>query len=331
MKKILCGFVTGMLLPLMAFPAFALNIVLTNDDGFETEYIQALFNALTNAGHNVVMSAPYTGQSGSGGKVNFLQPIFPTSEPSEGGLLPPGSPGVGPTTIADQQFYVDGSPVDAVLYGLDILSPAEFGGNPDLVISGPNEGQNLGLVTPHSGTLGATVAALNLGIPAIAVSADRTPTAGEAEIIAELTLQIVDTISGRKGIDLPAGIGLSVNIPDIDPATQTAGVFEFRQTRVGLASNIGPQFYERIGESPVAVLFGIPAGLPLPGVSVEVPYTTAGYPEDTSRKSEGNVIDDLVVTISPIQGTYAADRRVEDDVEDALESLTDPDDDDDDD
>ena len=81
------GLIAGLLLPLIALPASALDIVLTNDDGFETEYIQALFEKLTAAGHNVVMSAPYSGQSGSGGKINFLQPIFPTSEPSEGGLL----------------------------------------------------------------------------------------------------------------------------------------------------------------------------------------------------------------------------------------------------
>ncbi len=326
------GLIAGLLLPLAALPASALDIVLTNDDGFETEYIQALFDQLTAAGHNVVMSAPYSGQSGSGGKINFLQPIFPTSEPSEGGLLPAGSPGVGPTTIAAQQFYVDGSPVDSVLYGIDIAAPAAFGGAPDLVISGPNEGQNLGLVTPHSGTLGATVAALNLGIPAIAVSAGRFDAdAGEPELIAELTLEVVEAVTGKEGVNLPAGIGLSVNIPDIDPATQALGDFSFEQTRVGLAANIGPQFYEMIGDSPIANAFGIPPGTPFPGVSLEIPYTVAGYPEDKSRKSEGNVLDDLVVTISPIQGTYAADRRYEDRVEDALEDLIGGDDDSDDD
>jgi 5'-nucleotidase len=284
-----------------------LNIVLTNDDGFETENIQALYSALVAAGHNVIMSAPYLGQSGTSGQVAFLVPIFPTSEPSEGGLLPAGSPGVGPTTIAAQQFYVDGSPAASVLYGIDVAAEDIFGGPPDLVVSGPNEGNNLGLVTPHSGTIGATVTALNLGIPAIAVSASRDDaTAAEADLIAEITLEVVAAVNGRHGINLPSGTGLNVNIPDVDPAA-SASDYGFELTKIGIASNIGLQFYEKIGESPIAIGFGIPPGLPFPGVSVEIPYTLAGYAEDTSPHSEGNVIGDTTVTVSVIQGTYQAD------------------------
>ncbi|MFP8881318.1 MAG: 5'/3'-nucleotidase SurE, partial [Myxococcota bacterium] len=152
--------VTPLALSIFALPASALDIVLTNDDGFETPNIQALFTALVDAGHNVIMSAPYLGQSGTSGEIAFLTPILPTSESSEAGLLPTGSPGVGPTTIAPQQFYVDGSPAASVLRGIDVSAEQIFGRPPDLVISGPNEGNNLGLVTPHSGTVGATVTAL---------------------------------------------------------------------------------------------------------------------------------------------------------------------------
>jgi 5'/3'-nucleotidase len=284
-----------------------LNIVLTNDDGFETENVQALFNALVAAGHNVILSAPYLGQSGTSGQMAFLEPIFPTSEPSEGGLLPPGSFGVGPTTIAPQQYYVDGSPGASVLYGIDVAAPAIFGGPPDLVLSGPNEGNNLGLITPHSGTVGATVTALNLGIPAIAISASRSDlTAEEAELIAEISLKVVDAVNGSHGIRLPAGTGLNVNIPDVDPSN-SADDYDFAQTRIGTASDIGLQFYEKLGDSPVAVGFGIPQGLPYPGVSVEIPYTVAGYPEDTSSRSEGNTLGGTTVTVSAIRGTYEAD------------------------
>ena len=67
MKKKLIGLAAAALLPLATAPASALDILLTNDDGFETEYIQALHSALVEAGHRVVMAAPYAGQSGSGG------------------------------------------------------------------------------------------------------------------------------------------------------------------------------------------------------------------------------------------------------------------------
>ncbi|RZV58177.1 MAG: 5'/3'-nucleotidase SurE, partial [Pseudomonadales bacterium] len=225
MKNQLKGIIAGAMLPLVALPASALNIVLTNDDGFETPYIQALFGALSAAGHNVIMSAPYLGQSGTGGRINFLMPIFPTSEESEEGSVAAGSPGVGaaPAPFPAQQYYVDGSPADAVLHGIDVLAPQIFGGAPDLVISGPNEGNNLGLITPHSGTLGATVAGLNKGIPSIAVSADRLDRGdtdeqveAEADLIAAITLRVVDALDGKRGIKLPKETGLNINIPDVD-------------------------------------------------------------------------------------------------------------------
>ena len=100
--------------------AHALNIVLTNDDGFETANIQSLYTALRTAGHDVIMSAPYSGQSGTGGQIAFLQPIGPTEEQSPGGAVPAGSPGVGPTGLGPQQFYVTGSPAASVLYGVDV-------------------------------------------------------------------------------------------------------------------------------------------------------------------------------------------------------------------
>lgn len=308
MRSVICGLFSTCFLLIVGLPASALDIVLTNDDGFETENIQALFRALTDAGHNVIMAAPYLGQSGTGGKISFLEPIPPTSEPSEGGLLPAGSFGIGETTIAPQQFYVDDSPAAAALYGIDVLAPQIFGGPPDLVVSGPNEGNNLGLVTPHSGTLGAAVTALNKGIPAIAVSADSDDeTVAESDLIAELTLKVVEAVDGRHGIRLPPGTGLNVNIPDVDPATNDADDFNFKQTRIGTASQIGLQFYENIGDSPIAQAVGIPPNIGLPGTSVEIPYTNAGYPEDNSSRSEGNVVDGTTIAVSPIQGTYAAD------------------------
>jgi 5'-nucleotidase len=330
MKTKSIALLAGVLLPLASAPASALDILLTNDDGFETEYIQTLHQALIDAGHRVVMSAPYLGQSGSGGKANFLVPIGPTEEDSEGGGVPAGSPGVGPNPdpmAPPTQFYVNGSPVDSVMYGIDIAAPMVFGGPAELVISGPNEGNNLGVITPHSGTLGAAVAALNKGYPTIAVSADSPDgTPEEAELIAQLTLKVVEAVDGKKGINLEPGTGLSVNIPDtdVDPALSVLDDFEFKLTRIGGAANIGLQFYERLGDSPIANLFGIPPGFPLPGLSVEVPYTAAGYPVDDSDMSEGNVLDDLVVTVSPIQGTYQADDKTEKKVKKDLKDLFKP-------
>ncbi|MBQ0719708.1 MAG: 5'/3'-nucleotidase SurE [Gammaproteobacteria bacterium] len=298
----------------------ALNIVLTNDDGFETPNIQILYSALVAAGHDVILSAPFSGQSGTSGQIAFLRPIGPSSEPSEAGLLPAGSYGIGETTIATQQYYVNGSPTAAALYGMDVKAQDIWGARPDLLISGPNEGNNLGVITPHSGTVGATVTALNKGIPAVAVSA-KSGDPEQAEVVADLVVKLVDALDGPRGVKLPQSIGLNVNMPAIDVATQSADDFTFTFTRIGTSSTMGLQFYEALGESPVAVGFGIPPETTLPGVSVEIPATLAGYPEDDSRHSESNVLGPKTVTVSVIQGTYAADRPTENKVKAKLMRL----------
>ena len=320
MHKSVRNIISTAVLAGMTSQAAALNIVLTNDDGFETPNIQALYSALVAAGHDVILSAPYTGQSGTSGQIAFLRPIGPTSEESEEGLLPVGSYGIGETSIAPQQYYVDGSPTAAALYGMDVKAQVIWGSRPDLLISGPNEGNNLGVITPHSGTVGATITALNKGIPAVAVSA-KSGDAEQAEIVADLMVKLVDELDGPKGVKLPVSIGLNVNMPAIDVATESADDFIFKYTQIGTSSTMGLQFYEALGESPVAVGFGIPADTTLPGVSVEIPATLAGYPEDTSPNSESNALQEKTVTVSVIQGTYAAKKSTANKVRNKLSKL----------
>ena len=305
-----------------AAPALSLNIVLTNDDGFETDNVQALYRTLRKAGHDVILSAPYTGQSGTGGMIPFLRPIGPTSENSPGGTLRQGSPGVGATGLGPQQFYVDASPAAALLYGVDVQAKRIWGDYPDLVISGPNEGNNLGILTPHSGTLGAAVTALNKGLPAIAVSAD-SGDPKQAAVVAELTVKLLQAVVREGRVGLPAGVGLNVNTPPIDTGASTAADFKFEFTQIGTSSNIGLQFVENLGESAFAQQVGIPADLGLPGVSVALPPASAGYPEDKAADSESRVLSPLTVTVSPIQGTYAADQQMDDEIRTFLEPLVD--------
>ena len=282
--------------------ATALNIVVTNDDGFETENIQALFEALTAKGHDVVMSAPYGAQSGTGGALGFLTPIVETTKASPKGTFDAGAPGVGPTGLGPQQFYVDGSPAASMLYGVDVIAMDLWGAFPDLVISGPNEGNNLGVIIPHSGTVGAAVTALNKGIPAIAYSgASGDPAA--APVLGALAVRLVDALG-----DLPPGTGLNVNVPPIEleketNATKVAEDFVFLLTTIGSSSNIGIQFLQRLNDS---VLFPVPTGGEFPGVAVAIPPASAGYPNDPDPLSETNALTPNVVTVSPIQGTYAA-------------------------
>jgi 5'-nucleotidase len=325
----ICAAVVLVLFPLSSSAGdekFSLRIVLTNDDGFETENIQALFAALLEAGHEVIMSSPYVNQSGTSGALDFLDPIPPTSEPSEGGLLPAGSFGIGLTTIAPDQHYVAGKPTAAVLYGIDVLAQQKWGAKPDLVLSGPNDGNNVGRVTSASGTVGATVMALSKAIPAIALSAADDD---GAEVVAALTVKLVHALTRGGHVRLPALTGLNVNFPPIDPETQSAKDFRFKLTNVGIASNIGAIFYENLGDGILAQAFGIPPDIGLPGVGIEaqdgrlgLPPVDVGHPDDDDPQSEWNALAaGDVVTVSVIQSTYEASKRQKAKVKKSLRHL----------
>jgi 5'-nucleotidase len=219
----------------LALPASAMRILLTNDDGFESRNLQALFSALREAGHDVLISAPYREQSGMSAALGVLNNFPVTTTRSPAGTIPAGSPGVGPTTLAADQFYVDGTPVAAVIHGIETLSRARWGLYPELVISGPNIGSNLGTVTPHSGTVGAAITAINWGVPAIAVSGVNGD-AASAPLLAAITLRVLAAASHQGRIALPPGTGLNVNTPALDPS-RTAASYRYVFTQISTVGN----------------------------------------------------------------------------------------------
>ncbi|HET8711726.1 MAG TPA: 5'/3'-nucleotidase SurE, partial [Spongiibacteraceae bacterium] len=199
------------LLTTLPSQAHALNILLTNDDGV-TANVKALKTALDNAGHDVLIAVPCSNQSGKGASINFLSPITPLTTACRGGAAAAGAAGIGPVdavTGLSNAYYANGTPIMALLYGLDVLAPQRWGKAPDLVISGPNEGQNVGGIVISSGTVSNAQFAIHRGLPAIAVSAD-TNTTDNPTLAAEaaaLTVQLLDKLeqrSGHRGI-LPKG------------------------------------------------------------------------------------------------------------------------------
>tara|TARA_B100001964_G_C14239362_1_gene604176 strand:+ start:1878 stop:2945 length:1068 start_codon:yes stop_codon:yes gene_type:complete len=198
----------------MANSSSALNILLTNDDGWDTENIRVLKIELDAAGHDVIMSTPCTQQSGKGGALTVLKHLpVNTSRSSRGEYC------LGDVDASKSYAeYADGTPVMSALYGIDVLAPRKWEGAPDLVISGPNTGNNLGMVNNNSGTLGAALVAISRGIPAIAVSAntmsliDKT----QAPIIADVTLNILAQLEASRSPSaplLPPLTGLNINFP----------------------------------------------------------------------------------------------------------------------
>jgi 5'-nucleotidase len=137
-----------------------LEILVTNDDGYENAGIAAVVYALIGLPHvNVTVVAPLENQSGTGDQTSPEPPDAIDVEIVRPSHSPPTSPPTYPATA------VDGFPADSVLHALN-----EMGLNPDLVVSGINDGQNTGPFVDISGTVGAARTAARKGIPALASS-----------------------------------------------------------------------------------------------------------------------------------------------------------------
>jgi 5'-nucleotidase len=133
-----------------------MRILLTNDDGIDAPGIAALYDALASLGEILVV-APATAQSAMSHKITFHHPLM-TREVE----FRPGVPGVA----------VEGSPADCVKLALRTIWPERHGPGtrPDVVVSGMNDGANVGINVIYSGTVAAAVESAFLGVPAIAVS-----------------------------------------------------------------------------------------------------------------------------------------------------------------
>lgn len=128
-----------------------MRILITNDDGVNSSGIMAAKSAVEGLG-KIDVVAPATQQSGIGHALTLFEPIRVTS-----------------TNLADgtEAFSVSGTPTDAVLVGIFEITRKK----PDLLISGINIGENLGMSElTTSGTIGAAMEAAAHGIPALSVS-----------------------------------------------------------------------------------------------------------------------------------------------------------------
>jgi 5'-nucleotidase len=127
-----------------------LTVLVTNDDGVGSEGIDHLVDALEERDDvEVVVVAPAENQSGSGQKT------------TDGELVANDAT----TASGHEATAVEGFPADSVVWAL-----GEGGIEPDLVISGINEGQNIAQLATISGTVGAARQAAQSGVPAVAAS-----------------------------------------------------------------------------------------------------------------------------------------------------------------
>lgn len=176
----------------------AWRILVTNDDGIETKALAELVTALAEHAE-VVVCAPDGNRSGSSQSVQAWSAAMTVREAAVEG--------------ASQAIAVGGSPADAVHYGLvELGKDKPF----DLVVSGINQGANVGDLAHYSGTVGAAMEAVYRGVPAIAVSQGGRSRdyAFSADFTARFVAQL-QTRGTRPGvvysINLPSGVAADVN------------------------------------------------------------------------------------------------------------------------
>jgi 5'-nucleotidase len=118
-------------------------------------------------------------------------------------------------------YYVTGTPTDCVHLAIS----GYFDFQHDMVVSGINDGANLGDDVLYSGTVAAAVEGRFLGLPTMAVSLvlrDGRHFATAARVASELVMRLIRT-------PLHSSMILNVNVPDV-PYEQLGG---FRVTRLG--------------------------------------------------------------------------------------------------
>ncbi|EPQ26280.1 uncharacterized protein PFL1_06215 [Pseudozyma flocculosa PF-1] len=229
-----------------------LNIVMTNDDSWASANIRAFYYALRRAGHKVLMVGPSHNQSGKGGTFELPTSVNLTVA-GRGGFVPVGAPYAGRNLTDEGLRYFNGTPAAAASWALDQEAPAFFNAkkgdttaNVDLVVSGPNEGTNLGpFLYTLSGTIGAAYFAVERSVPAIAFSGsnamrnydvldldDRTDESVRlARLSADFVTALGDATHGDRERIMPLGIGLNVNYPPVGASSNCTSL-DFVHTRL---------------------------------------------------------------------------------------------------
>ncbi len=163
------------------------KILITNDDGYHSEGIEALKSAMEEIGE-IYTVAPAAEQSGASHSLTLSRPLRIRQ-------------------IEERHWAVDGTPSDCITLALNRILPPEL--RPDICVSGFNHGANLGEDATYSGTVAGAMEASILGVPGIAFSLVSTR---NFDFTASMTVaqQVV-----RKALaeGLPDFTLLNVNIP----------------------------------------------------------------------------------------------------------------------
>ena len=163
-----------------------MKILLSNDDGYLAPGLRCLAEAISDLAE-ITIVAPDRNRSGASNSLTLDMPLrVHRAEPNV--------------------YYVEGTPTDCVHLAITGLLDTE----PDMVISGINDGPNLGDDVLYSGTVAAAMEGRFLGLPTMALSlvsgdSRRFETAGQ--VARDLLIRLTEK-------PLPADTILNINVPD---------------------------------------------------------------------------------------------------------------------
>lgn len=190
------------------------RILVTNDDGYTSEGIQVLADALEGLGE-VWVVAPNSEQSAVSHALTLDRPLRIER-------------------LGERRVAVDGTPTDCVAIGISNLMADRF---PDLVVSGINFGFNMGADVHYSGTVSAAFEGVILGAPAMAVSLgvgeglDFRLAAGFARQVAGWILEHGLPHDTLLNVNVPLGEPLGVKLTRLGVRRYTEGVVEATDPR----------------------------------------------------------------------------------------------------
>lgn len=206
-----------------------MKILVSNDDGYRADGIRALAAALKDLGQ-VTVVAPDRNRSGASNSLTLDMPL----------RVQEAEPGV---------YCVQGTPTDCVHLAISGL----FDYQHDMVVSGVNDGANLGDDVLYSGTVAAAMEGRFLGLPTLAISLCTSDTGARhfttgAQVARMLVSRLLEQPLERAMI-------LNVNVPDL-PFDALRG---FRTTRLGKRHPAEPVIEARDQRNRVVYWIG-PAG-----------------------------------------------------------------------
>lgn len=243
-----------------------MRVLLSNDDGFEAPGLQALARALESVAE-VWVVAPTSEQSAQSHSLTMHKPLR---------AHPRGN----------HRFAISGTPADCIYVALHHLMREA---RPDMIVSGINNGSNLGPDVHYSGTVAAAREASLHGLQAIAVSLhrkhDETELAWEAA--GEIARRVVLAVAQAP---MRPGVFLNVNVPNL-PIEQIRGLKR---------CSLGERFYD-----PLVVERVDPRGRPY--LWIGGPHLHFG--EDT--EADGPSVEAGWATITPLSATITSERDLE--------------------